>query len=590
MARYRHTWPTDYGWNLRLDIIPYDGTLDDTPTALDAGTVLGIGALEQSFDELPVGLMNAPTMSVTLNWTRLPSALQTRLMNMTSGNDRFCFLFFTDRGTAGGTYTLEFCGTLANEETADYDLVVNDEGILTDDYQVTLDLVDCMHHIMSSNSGTIFDGSLYAASNMVNRKYVYDYRVSSSTAHVDFVANATASHYHVSSWAHCMARMRTSLSAVFNGQYARTTNATKISDSDGADITLEWDTFITTGCLFFQRTASATAGTQLDEDTAYLITHVYAPDGTVVGGLWDNSDEYGWYSVTAIIDLVKDFCETFAVKATYYPTYVTDAGGDYIRYTWNIAAVGDSTDAFTSALATDLTKAISIGTTSQGATTIQKAETRFDLHSAKYNYDVTEFVSINSRSRSTRSFNFEPVLHNTPGYKPKLQTSNGVYEFGLYQTNRIMGLLTGDYAIKAHEQTTVNLSQLSGIDYATSFSEARVPFNDSQKNDLLADNERDHGVFTAWLNTAQQASSPCAVAGALQEAFSSAFQTALEAEFPVTYSNNVRPHRFGYVHNLSGGPASVITQLPWSRACITGMSCDYTTGTNTITYVLLKLS
>lgn len=590
MARYRHTWATDYGWNLRLDIIPYDGTLDDSPTALDAGTVLGIGALEQSFDELPVGLMNAPTMSVTLNWTRLPSALQTRLANMTNGNDRFCFLFFTDRGTSGGTYTLEFCGTLANEETADFDPVINDEGILTDDYQITLDLVDCLHHIMSSTNGTIFDGSLYAASNTVNRQLLYDYRVSSSTAHWDVVPNNVASHYHVSSWAHCMARMRTSLSAVFNGDYARTSNTTEITDADAADRTLEWDSFITTGATFAQRGIGASAGTALDEDTAYLVTHVYAPDGTVVGGLWDNSDEYGWYSATAILDLMKDFCETFFVKASYYPTYVEDAGGDYIRYTWNIAAVGDSTDAFTSALSTDLTKALSIGTTSQGSTTIQKAETRFDLHSAKYNYDVTEYQSIDARSRSTRSFNFEPVLHNTPGYKPQVQGTNGVRDAGLYQTNRILGTLSGNYAITAHQQTTVNLSNLSGITSVISFSEARPPFNQSSSGDTLADNERDHGVFTAWLNTAQQASSPCSVAKAYRTAFSSPFQCTLEADFHITYSNNVRPHRFAYVHNLSGGPASVFTHLPWSRACITGMSCDYTTGTNTITYVLLKLS
>lgn len=590
MARYRHTWPTDYGWNLRLDIIPYDGTLDDSPTALDAGTVLSIGPLEQSFDELPVGLMNAPTMSVTLNWTRLPSALQTRLANMTSGNDRFCFLFFTDRGTSGVTYTLEFCGTLANEETADFDPVINDEGILTDDYQITLDLVDCLHHVMSSTNGSIFDGSLYAASNTVNRRLVYDYRVSSQTAHFDAVQAKLATHYHVSSWAHCMDRMRTSLSAILDGQYLHTTNASQLADDDSADVTFEWDTFINTGAIFKQRVISSTAGTALDEDTAYLITHVYSSDGTVVGGLWDNSDEYGWYSVTAIIDLVKDFCETFCVKASYYPTYVTDAGGDYIFYTWNIAPVGDSTDSFTSALSTDLTKALSIGTTSQGSTTIQKAETRFDLNSAKYNYDVTEYVSINSRSRSTRSFNFEPILHNTPGYKPKVFGSNGVREIGLYQTNRILGTLADDYAVTAHQETTVTLSDLSGITSVIAFSEARPPFNESSSGDTLADNERDHGVFTAWLNTAQQASSPCSVAKAYRTAFSSGFQCSLEVDFPITYSNNVRPHRFAWVHNLSGGPASVFTHLPWGRACITGMSCDYTTGTNTITYVLLKLS
>lgn len=589
MARYRHAWTTDYGWSLRLDIIPYDGTLDESPTTLGAGTVLEIGPLEQSFDELPVGLMNAPTMAVTLNFTRLPSALQTRLMNMTSGNDRFVFLFFSDRGTAGGTYSLEFCGTLANEEQVDYE-PISTTDLNINEYKATYELVDCMHHMMSSYAGSaIFDGSLYAASNTTNQLGLFDYRVSSKTAHFDVCPNTIASHYHVSSWAHCMDRMRAALSNVFNGDYARTSNATEISDADAVDSSLEWDTLITTGCMFNARTAGATAGTALDEDTALLVTHVYAPDGTVVGGLWDNSDEYSWYGATAVIDLMKDFCETFGVKASYYPTYITDAGGDFIRYTWNVAAVGDSTDGFTSPLSVSLARALSIGTIAQGSTTIQKAETRFDLHSAKYNYDVTEFISINSRSRSTRSFNFEPVLHNTPGYKPEVRGSNAVRDAGLYQTNRICSL-QGGYIIKAHEQTTVNLSNLSGIDYATSFSEARVPFNESSDGDLLADNERDHGVFTAWLNTAQQASSPCAVATALQTAFSSALQSTLECDFHVAYSANVMPHRFAYVHNLSGGPASLFTHLPWTRACVTGMSCDYTTGINTITYVLVSLT
>jgi hypothetical protein len=590
--RYRFTWKNDAnGWNYRLDFLPYDATLSDSVTTLDAGIVLEVGTMEMAFDELPIGLMDAPTLSVTLNWSLLPSAVKTYLMNKTSGNDRSVFLFWTDRGTSGGTYTLEFCGTQANEESADYE-PVSAEDLAFEQYTVTYELIDCLHHIMSSRNGSIFDGSLYPAGDLTKHQLYVDYLMAIiQNSHYDVCPNAAASYFQMSSWAHCMDRMRTSLSSVFNGDYARTTNATEISDSDAVDRTNEWDTLIKTGAVFFERPqSSATVGSQLDENTAMLVTHIYASDGTVVGGLWDNSDEYGWYNATAIIDLVRDFCETFCVKATYYPEYVTDAGGDYIRYTWNIAAVGDSTDAFTSPATVLLTRASEIGTISEGSTTIQKAETRWDLNSARYNYDITEYVAIDNRSRSTRSYNFEPVVHNLPGYKPTVRRTQGLRDSGLYQTNRISFLENG-YAVKAHEQTTVNLSNLSGITISSSFSEYRPSFSTSVSDDEpLADSAVDNAAFVAWLNTAQQAASPATVAEAIQTAFGSQFQTTIEVTYPLSYSSNVQPHRFGYVHSLSGGPQAVFTHLPWSRACITGMSVDWTAGTNTITYVLLKLT
>jgi len=590
MARYRYGWKNDAnGWYHRLDILPYDETLAGSVTTMGAGSVVEIGDMEMSFDELPVGLMDAPTMSVTLNWNRIPSALKTRLQNVTSGNDRNIFLFFTDRGTNEATYYLEFCGTQANEDSADYDLV-NSDDVSIAEYVVKYDLVDCMHHILSSYAGSsVFDASLYTPSDGTKHQAAYEYKT--GTAHnYDVALNSTAQYFNVSSWSHIMARMRTALSNVLNGDYARTTNATELSDADGVDRTLEWDTLVTTGATFFARTVSSnTAGTQLDEDTTYLVTHVVASDGTVVGGLWDNSDEYGWYQVSALIDLMRDLCETLAVKASYYPEYVTDAGGDYIRYTWNVAAVGDSTDAFTSALAVDLERATDISTTREGAATIQKAETRYDLNSSRYNYDVTEHVAINQRSRSTRSWNFEPVVHNTPSYKPTVKGNNKLFESGLYQTNRLCNLTSG-LVMKAHEETVVNLSNLSAIAYTSSFSDGRPDFTGLSDGDPIADNETQNAIYTAWLNEAQLASSPCAVANAMLQAFGSRFQSTVEATYPLSYSNNVRPHRFGYVHNLSNGPQSEFTHLPWSRAAIVGMTVNWTEGTNTIAYVLMDLT
>jgi len=593
MARYRYGWKNDAnGWYHRLDILPYDETLAGSVTAMGAGSVVEIGDMEMSFDELPVGLMDAPTMSVTLNWNRIPSALKTRLQNVTSGNDRNIFLFFTDRGTNEATYYLEFCGTQANEDSADYDLV-NSDDVSIAEYVVKYDLVDCMHHILSSYGGSsVFDGSLYTPSDGRKFQGYYEYiKTPRKDSYYDIALNLQVKDYSVSSWSHIMARMRTALSNVLNGDYARTTNATELSDADGVDRTLEWDTLVTTGATFFQRVQDIAAPqTQLDEDTLYLVTHVYGFDGTLLGGLWDNSDEYGWYQVSALVDLMRDLCETLGVKASYYPEYVTDAGGDYIRYTWNVAAVGDSTDGLTSALAVDLERATDISTISEGAATIQKAEMRADLNSSRYNYDLSEHVAINQRSRSTRSWNFEPVIHNMPSYKPTVKGTQGLIESGLYQTNRISTITSGGDVLKAHEATTVNISNLSGITYTTTFIEPKPEFTESDSGDPLADSRTDNLAFTGWLNEAQRSSSPVAVAEAMLQAFGSQFQTTVEATYPLSYSNNVRPHRFGYVHNLSNGPQSEFTHLPWSRAAIVGMTVNWTEGTNTIAYVLMDLT
>lgn len=592
--RYRFGWKTDsIGWNYRLDILPYDATLSDAITNLDAGIVIAIDPMTQAFDELPIGLQDATTMSVTLNYSRCPSALQTVLRNKVNGSDRTMFLFWSDRGTAGGTYTLEFCGTFDNIESTEY--VPNDVG----EYEIKYELVDCLHYTMSTLSGStaLAAATLPESLTAYERVYEVEYRDGLGIALEGGIHSLSSpfAAYRIcaSSWSWCMDILNGRLSTRISSNLARTTNTSDAATLESADYTDAFDAFVEIGIQFYPsdyQQARGKGATALNADNLYLTTHVYASDGALIGGLFSPLDEYGWAQSSAILDLFRDFCETFGVKATYYPEYVADAGGDYIRYTWNITAPADGTYGVGSPPTVQLTKCLEHPTINEGGSAIGKAEVRYDLSSARYNYDITEYIATNERSRSTRSWNTEPIIHNVPSYKPIIAAGgDGAREYGgkFYQTNLVYDISTGIIA-KAHEATRYNLSWTNSVYYDTSFTE-QLPTNLGSRGDLLADNETQNARLTAFLNAAQQQCSPVALAEGVLQAFGSEFQTTLECTYPLTYSSNVHPSQFGRRHSLSGGPQSVLTHIPWDKAIVTEMETDWTAGTIKVTYLLVDL-
>jgi hypothetical protein len=79
MAHYRIARTMPNGWQVRLDMISYDGAFGDTIVPLPEVVLLEMGALTAEFDSLPYGLMNPATFSFRLVWDQLPGAMQTYL-------------------------------------------------------------------------------------------------------------------------------------------------------------------------------------------------------------------------------------------------------------------------------------------------------------------------------------------------------------------------------------------------------------------------------------------------------------------------------------------------------------------------------
>ena len=601
MARYRYTWKNDTnGWNYRIDILPYDDDLSDSITTLDAGTVISIGTLEQSFDELPIGLMDSPTFDVTLNFSRLPSALQTylrgRFTPSASGDKPNTWLFWSDRGTAGGSYLLEFCGVQDNIESVEY--TPNDSG----EYEATYELVDALHWAMSHTSGEDVFGIVAVPTPQSATRYTNYYDVmrfngvagpllTSGLWGTVGVKRADITRYAcTSSFAYVMQQLYEGLTAKLSATLARTTNVGTIATLTAADLGLDLQTMIEKGVRFYSTdfTGERAKSTVLDSTTALLTTHVYI-DGEVLGGICSSHDSYGWAQATAIIDIVKDLCETLGVKASYYPSYVASGSGDYIAYTWNISSPGDYDGDATATPTILLTRGTDYVSIVEGGATIGKVEVRYDLHSAKYDQDITEYEATDSRSRSTRSWNTEPILHNIPSYKPMQSAYDGAREDGLYQTNLIWHNTNGALE-KAHEECRMTISNNMAIYYDTTFAEALPTDLPHDVSRQLSDDPTKQALVSGWLNTAQRQCSPVALAEGVLQMFKPATQTTIEVTYPLTYSANVLPSKFGTKHSLSGGPVDVFTHLPWAHAMIVGMSTDWTAGTNTISYVLADIT
>jgi hypothetical protein len=154
MAKYRFSRTLPTGWRIRLDYIPWDGDIDDTPTEVDDVALLEIGEHLTEFDELPYGLIQPQTLKIKLAFSRLPSALQAYIR---SGREdvlplpktlrRNIFVLYSDRGTGGATWTTEFVGV---ENDTDGFTV---SPTATEVYEYDVELVDVVYHAMKTLTG-----------------------------------------------------------------------------------------------------------------------------------------------------------------------------------------------------------------------------------------------------------------------------------------------------------------------------------------------------------------------------------------------------------------------------------------------------
>lgn len=610
MARYRHTWtnPTN-GWSYRLDILPcgsswevgYKGaTLSSTVTALPAGSIAedGIGATSLGFaDGRPLGLFEAPTMDFTLRWNFLPTALKNALQARSYQSARNVFLFYTDRGT-GSTYTLEFAGTPEYGESIEYE--ITEEG----NYEVTYTCRDCLSFaLLELAPADIFTDDV----TVWNPPGVYGDQFDISSDFLWEVASPSYNALDLRSDAEMVGRygtMRTATFAQISDRFReyvsdwisehliRTENTADAAVLDCADADSRFADLIDTGARFRSAATSSPrsgAASNLTDATAHLVTHVMDNDFQTAGGLTATQDELGWAQAQSMHNVLKDLCETFFLKASWRPRYVTDGSGDYVDYVWDVACIFASGRANASPVVRSLDAKIEMQELLEGGSAIARAETRITTPGGVAERNVTEWVSANAQSRDGQAWTCEPILHNVPTWKRTFRPGSNPYlDDALTQTNLICYAETygGVYAItKAHENTTIVLLGTANGGSAT--TTVAGTFNDDIPSLSLAFSftPAQQAIVQAWLNTSQRAAClPYTLAVAALTAFGNEQQATTTVKWRIDAGTT--PDNVSLAHELTDGEADHFDHLGWARAVIVSMTIDWLEGVSEITYFM----
>jgi len=598
MARYRHTWRSNTnGWYHRLDIVPIGETLAGSITTLPAGSIGGIGENEAGFaDDRPLGIMQAATMSFTLRWNHLPTALRDSLKQKSSGTERNTFLFFTDRGTNQSTWTLEFAGCPEIQEGAEYEVTA------AGDYEVVYECRDCLSLAMLAMSGAAtFDPTLVTPADTFEYKQLYE--VNSPTyVHEDFIAyiqNPFTRGCVVMSWGEIATFIRLQVSNFIETNYIKSTNTSNAAEDECIDPNLRLADMIDTGARF--KTATNTSPRQADADVtdsiAKLIYKIEGPfGGNTVGGLFDTQDQLGWAQAQSLHNVMVDLCETLFVKLFWNPVYNVSGSGDYINYNLGVACIFSNGRSDGTPAQMDLSKKISIEKISEGGGTIARAEVRITTPGGVAEKNVLETVVSDALSRDGTAWTREPIIHNTPTYKRYWKFFNGtrvLYDY-LTQTNLILVKddTSNDVLEKVHEDTQIVLRGVADggtvTDSITVTNAEQVPImteDVSGNKELAKANPAQDAIMQAWVNEIQRTSClPYALATAAYEAFGNELQALTTVTWVLGATTTI--DNLGKVHDLVNAEADAFDHFNWGRAVITKISINYDEATSAITYFM----
>lgn len=594
MPIYRATRTSAYNnWQYRMDIVPYDVNLSASVTNLDEGTIVEFGDLEYAFDDvLPYGLANPATWSVTVNFSRLPSALQTYLRAKYNSYSSIIFgtydayntfMYWTDSGTNGATWTLLFVGVVENAEGAEYQ--INDSGEL----ETTYNLVDAAYHSMLQVTGNM--EGFVPGGNVQTGGLVYDYYAITGRSQwrneYGAAGNTEPATIHLKSWYQFSEDLRTRISGNVQLRTCRSANAGFITTN--FDYNLRMSDLINTGVRLkgYNTDGSGDASNDLTDSSAFILQYIIS-GGEIKGGMYSTNDEYGISQAQCMKDILSDLCETLCVKMYWKPEYVVDAGGDYIRWNVEVAPLLSNKRSDSTPSVYSLASAVELDTLSEGAGVIGKSETRVALEGDDKN--VTQFATSSARSRSERSINIEPILNNLPTAKTKesQRVLTGItYKqretIGIDQTNCIFsndgafawGGPSYGYA-KAHHNTRVVVR--GGADGG-----AATNYYDSTSS--LKPTSAEEGVHIAWMNEVQRTTG---IPKALSKALFNTFSGDLQCELTVTWrtDSTTLPDQLGAVHDLQDGIADILTQYKWDKACVVGVTHSFSNGTTDIRYFL----
>lgn len=603
MAHYRIARTMPNGWQMRLDMISYDGSFGDTITNLNNVVLLEVGQLVAEFDGLPYGLINPMTFDFRLVWDNLPDPMKTYLEEgedtfvNPAGYRRNTWYLYTDRGTNGATWTLEFVGCEDNIEALELAPLENGQ------FSYNVELVDVAYFWLKTLPtyaafGTVAlwlsGASLYdSEKNAWQIKLVGSGLFEREQLHEFWSINTTAK----------FAKVEDVMTILNDLSYHFSDSLTHCSASDGFDygenlkaiFTQAVDWYRPDSITSLPRNAAATASAIGDLYMCATITP--GSGGDPIGGMLAPQDKYGIVNPNeAPYDILRQLCEQCGVRVGYRFAYTGSGASTQIRVIFDVKTITQGRDATKTSETVDDTLSLSDALTYSSITkrgdNILKAEVRFETESDK---DATDIVKIQRGARASRSMNIEPRLHNMPvhildnnpdetwpRFKAPIRQTNQLFISG-----SVYGGLYGaaNNFIKLHEKTKI-VYGAGGSDYVEVDPDGFK--NPVQATDFKT-NSATQATYFLQLNDCQvNGCISAALCELLLKVFSDENNAIVEVEWPLQVSSKVMPDYIAGKYELTNEAVTKFTAIDWARAMPVSIAVDLMQGRATHRYYMVS--
>lgn len=589
MAHYRISRTMPNGWQVRLDMISYDGAFGDTITELPEIVLLGMGELSAEFDTVPYGLMNPAGFSFDLVWDKLPTAMQEYLEDgyeedplLLAGYKRNTWYLYTDRGSSGATWSLEFAGCEDNVEALE--LQPLDNGF----FSYNVELVDIAYYWLKTMNGKqffntiglgvakILSQDISSAPNawqikltangdltVEQREQVHEFSSINAEGSFLSIANLMDTYYNSSTY------FAESLTHAANGSFD-STNALRNLMTHAVQY------YAPASITSIPRNADSTALTSAQMFMLAEITPV--GDANAIGGMLTPNDKYGIGNAnTTAYDVLRELCEQSGVRVAYRFTTSGSGASTAINVVFDVKMITEGRDHVSNADQTlSLSEALTYSSITKRGDNILKAEVRFETDSDR---DATDIVKIQRGARASRSMNIEPRLHNMPVH---IQDNNPDpswprFKAPIKQTNQLF--VRGSYypAPAGSANNFIKVHEKTGIKYSS--TESVVVDADGLKNPVRAvdfrTNSQTQATYFLQINDCQvNGCITAALCNLLLTVFSNENNAIVEVEWPLSISNKVMPDYLAGKFALTDKAALEFLTIRWDRAMPVSISVD----------------
>lgn len=574
---------------MRIECVTYDAGFTASPVVLDGVVLTEIGTLKAEYDSMPYGIMNPMTFNLRLVWDNLPSDLRDRLENgfQTYGdyNFRNTWYLFTDRGTNGATWTLEFAGVEDNVEALELEALPN--GM----YSYNVELVDiCYYHLKTRTGADFLPHGLTLAGPRRNVFQVYNNGSGlNQTRTQEFEFWSLDAEGYMVSMQQLLRLFRTTASISF-GAVSHAGN--------GLDATDQLQNVMTHAVTYFPCASTSAiprvaSNTPVPNSVLYTIGEI-KKDGTVIGGLLSSNDQF-CIATKAVsqYDLLRQLAEQSGVRIGYRFSYTTSGAAiNLIQVIFDVKAITEARDYNIASPNVDQTLNLDNSLTYSNITVrgdnILKVETRFETTSDK---DATQLIKIKEGARASRSYNFEPLLINMP---VDVQDNNDAktwprFKAPIKQTNQLYtsAVLSGGGAdmIKVHEKTRVRWGNAVGDVVTLDPTGLQNPVYATD----FPTNPETRVTYMLQINDCQvNGGNGAAVVSTLLTVFSNEKNAILEADWIISSNTKVLQDYITGKYTLTGNITTTFDQLAWTRAMPVSMEIDFYADTVKHKYMLIK--